>query len=60
MEQMVLGAGGVILRYGQFYGPGTYHPAEPPPPPRIPIDDAAARTVEALDMQTGILTIAED
>ena len=60
MEEMVLGAGGVILRYGQFYGPGTYHPDEPPPPPRIDIDDAAARTVEALDVQTGILTIAED
>jgi nucleoside-diphosphate-sugar epimerase len=60
MEEMVLGAGGVILRYGQFYGPGTYHPGEPPPPPRIDIDDAAARTVEALDVQTGILTIAED
>jgi len=60
MEEMVLGAGGLILRYGQFYGPGTYHPGEPPPPPRIDIDDAAARTVEALDVQTGILTIAED
>jgi len=60
MEQMVLGAGGVILRYGQFYGPGTYHPSEPPRPPRVHIDDAAARTVEALDVQTGILTIAED
>ena len=23
---MVLAADGVVLRYGQFYGPGTYHP----------------------------------
>src|SRR5262245_54080462 len=26
MEGMVLAAYGVVLRYGQFYGPGTYHP----------------------------------
>ena len=24
-EQIVTGAGGVVLRYGQFYGPGTYY-----------------------------------
>jgi nucleoside-diphosphate-sugar epimerase len=60
MEQMVLAAGGLILRYGQFYGPGTYHPGEPPPPPRIDIDAAAARTVDALDAETGILTIVDD
>src|SRR5262249_25060067 len=28
---------GVVLRYGQFYGPGTYHESEPPDPPRIEI-----------------------
>ncbi|HEX4528907.1 MAG TPA: hypothetical protein VIA11_05775 [Acidimicrobiia bacterium] len=26
LEQAVLGTGGVVLRYGQFYGPGTYFP----------------------------------
>ena len=36
MEEMVLAAGGVVLRYGQFYGLGTYHPGEPPPPPIRP------------------------
>jgi nucleoside-diphosphate-sugar epimerase len=34
-EQAVLDAGGVILRYGYFYGPGTYHEAEPAPPPAV-------------------------
>ena len=24
-EQMVLDAGGVVVRYGQFYGPGTFY-----------------------------------
>jgi nucleoside-diphosphate-sugar epimerase len=60
MEQMVLAAGGVVLRYGQFYGPGTYHPGEPPPAPRIHIDAAAARTATLLDAPSGIVTIVED
>jgi len=59
MEAMVLGAGGVVLRYGQFYGPGTYHPAEPPPPPRIHIDTAAHETVRALDAHPGVLDLVE-
>jgi nucleoside-diphosphate-sugar epimerase len=59
-EQMVLDAGGVVLRYGQFYGPGTYHEDRPPEPPRIHLDDAAARTVESLRVDSGVLTIAED
>jgi hypothetical protein len=59
MEAMVLGAGGVVLRYGQFYGPGTYHQTEPPPPPRIHIDTAAQETVRALDARTGVLDLVE-
>jgi nucleoside-diphosphate-sugar epimerase len=49
-ERMVLDAGGLVLRYGWLYGPGTY--SESPrrvPPPRIHVDDAARRTVELLD-----------
>ena len=59
MEAMVLGAGGVVLRYGQFYGPGTYHQTEPPPPPRIHIDTAAQETVRALDAPPGVLDQVE-
>ena len=59
MEEMVLAAGGVVLRYGQFYGPGTYHPDEPPPLPRVDIDTAAVRTVELHDAATGIVTIVD-
>lgn len=34
-ELAVLDAGGVVIRYGQFYGPGTYFESEvPPAPPR--------------------------
>ena len=47
----MLDFGGVVLRYGQFYGPGTYWETEVPPPPRIHIDEAARRTVAALDAE---------
>ena len=58
LERLTLEAGGVVLRYGRFYGPGTYHD-EPPAPPRIHIDEAARRTVELLDVRSGIHTVVE-
>jgi nucleoside-diphosphate-sugar epimerase len=58
LEGAVLDFGGVVLRYGQFYGPGTYHP-KPPDPPRIQIDDAARRTAELLEAPTGIVEVVE-
>lgn len=61
-ERLVLDAGGVILRYGRFYGPGTYGgEGRPPEPPRIHVDEAARRTVEALDAPAGsILELVEE
>lgn len=59
-EQMVLEAGGVVVRYGMFYGPGTYHEADKPDPPRIHVDDAARRTLPALDAPSGIIVIVDD
>lgn len=59
LEQSVLDFGGVVLRYGRFYGPGTYYPQDPPPPPRVHVEDAAARTVVALNASSGVLTIVE-
>ncbi len=59
-ERAVLDAGGVVVRYGQFYGPGTYFEAEVPPPPRVQIDDAARRTLPALTASSGVLVVAED
>lgn len=60
LESAVLAAGGVVLRYGQFWGEGTYHPDAPPPPPRVHVDHAARRTVAALDAPSGIVTIVDD
>jgi nucleoside-diphosphate-sugar epimerase len=60
LERSVLAAGGVVLRYGRFYGPGTYYEHAPPAPPRVHVDDAARRTVELLDAESGVVIIAED
>ena len=54
-ERAVLDAGGVVIRYGQLYGPGTYFETEQPPPPRIQVDEAARRTVELLHSSPGIV-----
>jgi nucleoside-diphosphate-sugar epimerase len=60
-ERAVLAFGGVILRYGQFYGPGTYHEGAPPVPPCIQVAEAARRTLPALTAPPGtILEIAEE
>lgn len=59
-ERMVLKAGGVVLEYGIFYGPGTFGGDTQPPPPRIHVDEAARRTVELLDAPSGVIVIAED
>jgi NAD(P)H-binding len=60
LEGSVLEAGGVVLRYGRLYGPGTYYEEGRPPPPRVHVDEAARRTVEALDTPSGVLEILED
>jgi len=60
LETTVLAYPGVVLRYGQFYGPGTYHPRTPPPAPRVHIDEAARRTLAALDTGPGVVTIVDE
>jgi uncharacterized protein YbjT (DUF2867 family) len=59
-EQMVVEAGGVVLRYGMFYGPGTMTGDRRPPKPRIRVEEAARRTVELLDAEPGVIVVAED
>jgi nucleoside-diphosphate-sugar epimerase len=58
-EAAVLDAGGVVVRYGQLYGPGTYYETEPPVHPRIHVDDAAQRTVPLVQAPSGVVVLAD-
>ena len=51
----------MIIRYGQFYGPGTYYPdpAAPPSPPRIGVEEAARATVALLQAEPGVVEVVE-
>jgi nucleoside-diphosphate-sugar epimerase len=59
LEHSVLAEGGVVLSYGQFYGPDTYNQQQRPAEPRVQIDRAAERTVEALAEPTGVVVIVD-
>jgi nucleoside-diphosphate-sugar epimerase len=58
-ERAVLDAGGVIIRYGQLYGPGTFYERELPDPPRVSVDEAARRTLPLLEAKSGIVEVVE-
>ena len=59
-ERLVLDAGGVVVRYGRLWGPGTYYPDGPPEPPRVHVASAAIRTLAILDAPSGIVTLCDD
>jgi nucleoside-diphosphate-sugar epimerase len=59
LEEAVLAVNGVVLRYGLLYGPDTYFERDLPPAPRVHIDSAVARTLDALDAASGVLTVVD-
>ena len=59
LERSVLAERGVVLSYGQFYGPGTYNEHRIPGEPRVQIDRAAERTVELLNAPSGVVVITD-
>lgn len=59
LERSTLAEGGVVLSYGQFYGPGTYNEGQLPAEPRVQIDHAAKLTVDLLDAPSGVVTITD-
>lgn len=59
LERAVLAEGGVVLRYGMFYGPGTYYAQKPNLEPRVHVDRAAEQTVAALTAPTGVVVITD-
>jgi nucleoside-diphosphate-sugar epimerase len=58
-ERAVLDAGGVVLRYGRFYGPGTWNEHATPPPPAVHVGEAARRTVAALEAPSGVIMVVD-
>lgn len=59
LQSSTLAVGGVVLSYGQFYGPGTYNEQNVPEDPRVQIDRAAELTVAALDEPSGVVVIVD-
>jgi hypothetical protein len=59
LERSVLMEGGVVLRYGRLYGPGTYYERQLPAQPRVHLDRAAQRTVGALGEPTGVVVVVD-
>ena len=59
LERAVLAEGGVVLSYGQFYGPGTYNEIHVPAEPRVRIDRAADLTVGLLDSPSGVVVVVD-
>ena len=62
LEQAVLALPeGIVLRFGFFYGPGTWSPEKPSRAPSIHIDAAAQATALAVAKgKPGIYNVAED
>jgi nucleoside-diphosphate-sugar epimerase len=50
---------GVVLRYGYFYGLGTWYDV-PPKPPAVHVDAAAHAALRATDKGDGVYNIADD
>ena len=60
-EHAVLEQNGVVVRYGQLYGPDTFYVDQPPPQPRVNVDEAARLTLQTLDAEPRtILVVDED
>lgn len=59
LEAAVVGAEGLALRYGKFWGEDTWTSKAPKGGLALHIDTAAARTVEALDEPTGVLEVLD-
>jgi hypothetical protein len=58
-ERAVLEIGGVVVRYGQLYGPGTFYEATLPTHPRIHVDDAARRTPPLILAPSGVFVLVD-
>jgi uncharacterized protein YbjT (DUF2867 family) len=60
LERQVLDAGGVVVRYGQLYGPGTYYPDELPGDPRVHVDAAARATPPLIQAPPAVVIVTDE
>ena len=60
LEEAVLSAGGVVLRYGQLWGAQTYHMTRPTTGPTLRIDTAGRRTIQLIDAVSGIYELVDE
>lgn len=59
LETQTLAFPGIVVRYGGFYGPGTWTAERPDVPKAVNVEEAAARTVELLTAAPGIYEIVD-
>ncbi|MBV9797342.1 MAG: hypothetical protein JO039_04770 [Solirubrobacterales bacterium] len=59
LERQVLDANGVVVRYGQLYGPGTFYEHELPSHPGIHVDEAARRTPPLILADSGVYALED-
>jgi nucleoside-diphosphate-sugar epimerase len=59
LEREVLAYPGVVLRYGYFYGPGTWYPEGTSHAPRVHVATAAERTVDMLTADSGVYEVTD-
>jgi nucleoside-diphosphate-sugar epimerase len=60
LERTTLDAGGVVLRYGIFWGPGTYGGDQIPKDiAHVHVEEAARQTVAALDAPSGVIVVTD-
>ena len=59
LEDATLAYPGVVLRYGYFYGPGTWYERGPKHRPALSIEHAAAKTVALLTADPGVYEVTD-
>ena len=59
LETATLAYPGVVLRYGYFFGPGTWYPEGTTHEPRVHVELAALLTVEKLAAEPGVYEVTD-
>lgn len=60
LENAVLSAGGVVLRYGQLWGDGTYHRVRPSAGPTLAVEETGRLTMRFFGAESGIYELVDE